>query len=145
MTAKLMDSLLINETRTPIARLLDRYEIAFPELWGRFSQLKIWPKEIDRTLYVDDRQLQALDELHTTLEEHSGKTFLYRCNQTGNLQLSSIPLHTDRQEQQLYDNCKEANTFPGDTIEFIASGPYEQIIGLAHSIMLGIHNQMQGI
>ena len=142
MTVELVSSPSTNSASMRIARLPERYNISFPELFGRFSQLEIWPKEIDGTLCIDDLQLQALDTLHMNLQTPLEEMFLYRTD-AGALKLSETPLHINR-KWSLCDTTVQAISHD-DGLEFIASGPSEEIMGLAHSLMLGLGDDMKGI
>ena len=138
LTAERFQTSLINKVN--IACLADRYEIPFPELFERFSQLTIQPQEIDGVLYIDDEQLRYLDNHHASLQG-TAETFLYRCNETGALWLVDTPFHQEGSQLRPCDQGKgETGTF-----ELIASGLNEQIVGLAHSLMLGLTDVMKGI
>ncbi|MEL6381393.1 MAG: hypothetical protein AAFQ89_02755 [Cyanobacteria bacterium J06626_18] len=138
MTAKLVNCPEINSLRMPIARLPERYGISFPELFGRFSQLEIGPKEIDGSLCVDHLQLQELDDLDASLQAIADDLFLYRM-ESGYLHLSETPLHANRGQWGL-DGSSE-----GCGPEFIARGPRKEIVGLAHSLLFGLDDDMKGI
>lgn len=137
MTVKLMNSPEINSLTMPIARLPERYGISFPELFGRFSQLEIGPKEIDGSLCVDHLQLQELDDLDASLQAISGDLFLYRM-ESGYLHLSETPLHANRGQWGLGGSS-------GCGLEFIARGPRKEIVGLVQSLLFGLDDDMKGI
>lgn len=140
--------------KTPIALLSERYDLSFPELSERLSQLEIQPEKIDGTFCIDEAQLKDLDALHASLQVSDssrsiaydlGTTFLYRCNQCGELHLSDIPLHTHRNQLRLCDGVIGGASCHVGQFEFIASGSYAQTMDLAHSLMLGLDNPMKGI
>lgn len=144
MTLELVNPTLTNRAEMPIARLPERYGISFPELFGRFLQLEIQPEEIEGALCVGELQLQRLDDLHASLQG-TGETFLYRCNECGDLWLVDTPLHMDKNQLRPCDGSKGKTVFHIGKFELIASGPHEQLVDLAHTMMLGLDNPMKGI
>ncbi|MEM9805518.1 MAG: hypothetical protein AAF959_09570 [Cyanobacteria bacterium P01_D01_bin.56] len=71
------------------------------------------------------------------------ETFLYRF--AGGLKLSATPLHTGKDQWRCWSKGSDRNTANTDEFEFIASGSHEDMLGLAHSLMLGLNNPMRGI
>lgn len=138
----------------PIAHLPERYSIAFPELFGRFLQLGIQPIKVDEILWVDAKQLAALDELHGSLQSSEvslpiaydvGETYLYRCTHCGELWLVDTPLHERQEHLRLCNGDQSSSPLHAGIFEFIGSGPHREIVDLAHSMKKGLLDPMKGI
>ncbi|NER81182.1 MAG: hypothetical protein F6K42_16765 [Leptolyngbya sp. SIO1D8] len=142
MQALLAQAHSCTTAKVQLARLPERYDASLSELFGQLSQLGIQPEEIEGTLYIDEAQLQRLDLFYPDCKV-AKRVFLYQCSDCGDLWLMATP-HMYRPQPCVCQGSMQKDASPMGTHQFIASGPEEEMIGFAHSLLAGLCDSMKG-
>jgi len=124
------------------------------ELKQRMDWLQLEPQLHNKQAYLSRLQLELLHKLNLHLQDGKSpesflssltEVYLYRCKNCGDLKLCAYPLH----HEGLLHNCTHnrwrllEKTF--GELELVASGPYNLLLGWAHSLLQKQDNPFKGI
>lgn len=141
-----------SKTRRGLQRLVSlstKYRIPLTELKLRMDQLGISPHIIDKQAYLDDLQVDFLDQYHVHLKDggdlrsfvdNYAEANLYRCKNCGDLYLTIFPIH----QEKLLHACSRKpwcalSQYSGE-LELIATGKYNRLLEWAVSVSRGYDN-----
>lgn len=108
-----------------------------------FKEIQIMTTALVTPARIETR-VKIADSLHVSCRKNSEETFLYRY-QSGDLRLSDTRLHTGKEQYCSCDERQRTASGHVDRFQLIASGSHEDMLGLAHSLMLGLDEPMRGI